>query len=281
MAKKKRFCNLPRIPGLEKCGVHCHGGTVGATGAARVPCTVDPSHTVFAHQLVAHAKVCNATRLARALEAQPYFRMGANSGICGAKAAAAAGLGAVEATAAAGAAAGAVTTAAAGTASGAEAMSAGSARAAGAGAATTRVLPEDPMDDMSLLAKIEALYAQHCGGAGDGSLIAESSGHPRLSTDGIISNSNSSSSSSSSSDSSSGGIALRFERAAELELYLAASTSSEGAINRKAAHRHLLQQASIVASLKRVSVYGAYVRAHTHAFTLFSTAFSPNAHPSP
>jgi hypothetical protein len=48
-------------------------------------------------------------------------------------------------------------------------------------------------------------------------------------------------------------------------LYLAASTSSEGAINRKAAHRHLLQQTSIVASLKRVSVYGAHVHTRTHS----------------
>jgi hypothetical protein len=228
MTKKKRFCNLPRLPGINKCGVHHEGGQ------ARMPCPVDPSHTVFAHQLAAHVKVCNATKISRVLEAKPYFSKGVNSGTVGAAATASVANGQIMARR--------------------DVEKSSETTMDSSAEFTTCQTSVATLDDISLLAKIEALYAQHCGGAGDGSLV-----HCARSSTKEVGSSNPASSNlneleKSKSVGGNGEIALRFERAVELEMYLAASTSAEGALTRRAAHRHLLQQTSIISSLKRVSV---------------------------
>ena len=46
----------------------------------RVPCPLDPSHSVYARSLEAHLRVCNAGRQEAALERAPYFRRNANAG---------------------------------------------------------------------------------------------------------------------------------------------------------------------------------------------------------
>ena len=241
MTKKKRFCNLPRLPGVDKCGVHHEGGQ------ARVPCPVDPSHTVFAQQLAAHIKVCNATKIARVLEAKPYFSKDVNSGTV---ASAADGNGQIMAISDVKESAG--TTAIVSKEVNAPKNGA-SATAANASADTqANQTIATPMDDISLLTKIEALYAQHCGGAGDGSLAHSTSTSTEENSATRVGND--SDDKARSNGGRNGGISLRFERAVELEMYLAASTSAEGALTRRAAHRHLLQQTSIIASLKRVRV---------------------------
>jgi tRNA:m4X modification enzyme len=47
---------------------------------ARVPCPVDPSHTVLKAALQQHLRVCTAAARAEQVAAQPWYRRGANSG---------------------------------------------------------------------------------------------------------------------------------------------------------------------------------------------------------
>jgi hypothetical protein len=97
LKKKRRYCSMRPGPGKHFCGVHEAEGADGSAmaGAAagrkkRVPCPLDPSHTVFAHDVERHVKVCVAGRQQREAEAQPYFWRGLNSGRPAASAAAAA-----------------------------------------------------------------------------------------------------------------------------------------------------------------------------------------------
>eukprot|EP01047_Picozoa_sp_COSAG01_P050810 COSAG01_NODE_5174_length_4433_cov_2.338486_1_plen_449_part_00 len=97
LKKKRRYCSMRPGPGKHFCGVHEAEGADGSAmaGAAagrkqRVPCPLDPSHTVFAHDVERHVKVCVAGRQQREAEAQPYFQRGLNSGRPAASAAAAA-----------------------------------------------------------------------------------------------------------------------------------------------------------------------------------------------
>ena len=73
LARKGRFCNMARAGGTLYCGVHFGEGGLasarGPGGRARVPCPLDPSHTVFADQVAAHVRVCTAAR-ARAARAR-------------------------------------------------------------------------------------------------------------------------------------------------------------------------------------------------------------------
>ena len=101
MERKRRFCNLARVRKLQFCGNHVNGGTHGAAssrngrlintnnkgggsesgvGRARIPCPVDPTHTIFEYNVKMHLRICNKMKTRRELEAMPYFRLNANSG---------------------------------------------------------------------------------------------------------------------------------------------------------------------------------------------------------
>lgn len=87
LQRKRRFCNMGRVPGLEFCGVHVNEGQ-GRAGPTprhqnprRIPCPVDPSHTIFESSLKTHVKICNRARIQRELELQPFYRKDANTGI--------------------------------------------------------------------------------------------------------------------------------------------------------------------------------------------------------
>ena len=86
MVKKKRYCSMRPGEGKSFCGVHEAEGAAAAGEAppasarARVPCPIDPSHTVFADQVKHHIKVCTGGKQAAAYLQQPYFADGLNSG---------------------------------------------------------------------------------------------------------------------------------------------------------------------------------------------------------
>ncbi|CAM9947364.1 unnamed protein product, partial [Hapterophycus canaliculatus] len=61
----------------QYCGTHM-GATQGK--GKRVPCPVDPNHTVFEQQLASHVKICNLTLQQAQMETQPYYAKGINSG---------------------------------------------------------------------------------------------------------------------------------------------------------------------------------------------------------
>ncbi|GIL60780.1 hypothetical protein Vafri_15223 [Volvox africanus] len=81
--RKSRFCRTLAIPGKRFCGNHLHVGDPVAAPAApqRVPCPLDPNHTVLASELDLHvSKRCPALALALRERAQPHFVEDVNVG---------------------------------------------------------------------------------------------------------------------------------------------------------------------------------------------------------
>ncbi|CAM9650899.1 unnamed protein product [Ectocarpus sp. 4 AP-2014] len=75
---KGRYCAQHRSKhSASFCGTHM-GET--AEKGKRVPCPVDPNHTVFEQQLSSHVKICNLALQQARMVAQPYFSEGINSG---------------------------------------------------------------------------------------------------------------------------------------------------------------------------------------------------------
>lgn len=90
MTKKRRYCNMARFPGSQYCGVHRYEATDdkaasnpsvrAETRGPRVPCPIDPSHTVFERDLKRHTAKCNKKKARLEMEALPFFVSGVNSG---------------------------------------------------------------------------------------------------------------------------------------------------------------------------------------------------------
>ncbi|XP_010914706.1 uncharacterized protein [Elaeis guineensis] len=72
---KRRLCANAPLPSSQFCGNHNP-----SAGASRVPCPIDPSHSVLHENLESHIKRCPFRKQAQALESQPYYSKGINSG---------------------------------------------------------------------------------------------------------------------------------------------------------------------------------------------------------
>ncbi len=98
LKRKMRYCTVPRLPNSVWCGNHQHlaagydddGAMLTRSktqekrgGQRRLPCPLDPKHTVYERELNAHLQVCNVKKETRGLEGQPFYRVGANSGAAG------------------------------------------------------------------------------------------------------------------------------------------------------------------------------------------------------
>jgi len=70
LPRKQRYCNMARTPGQQFCGVHLAESSKGE----RIPCPVDPSHTVWSGLLAAHLKVCNTATANKMLESMPFYQ---------------------------------------------------------------------------------------------------------------------------------------------------------------------------------------------------------------
>ncbi|KXJ16130.1 tRNA:m(4)X modification enzyme TRM13 homolog [Exaiptasia diaphana] len=78
MARKNRFCKMIVGKGKRYCGEHSHlGGEDKACGRTRIPCPLDPKHTVFEDQLQKHLKRCNVKKKTDVI----YFEKNINSGL--------------------------------------------------------------------------------------------------------------------------------------------------------------------------------------------------------
>ncbi|CAM6095916.1 unnamed protein product [Calypogeia fissa] len=75
MPKKRRFCATPALSNSMFCGNH---RTVA--GETRIPCPVDPSHTILEENAASHVKKCPATKQVRLSELQSYFSQRVNAG---------------------------------------------------------------------------------------------------------------------------------------------------------------------------------------------------------
>eukprot|EP00931_Biecheleriopsis_adriatica_P083027 TRINITY_DN56542_c0_g1_i1.p1 TRINITY_DN56542_c0_g1~~TRINITY_DN56542_c0_g1_i1.p1 ORF type:complete len:497 (+),score=94.77 TRINITY_DN56542_c0_g1_i1:91-1581(+) len=76
---KGRRCRFPVLPGTSRCGAHREDADDGP----RIPCPLDPNHTVFAKRLKQHLKVCTKVRDESVVEKQPFFRRGVNLAAAG------------------------------------------------------------------------------------------------------------------------------------------------------------------------------------------------------
>jgi tRNA:m4X modification enzyme len=89
LPKKMRLCNLGRTPGSNYCGNHRPTGEdvtervkrqASSGDTSRIPCPVDPSHTIYKYNVDAHIKVCNVSKHLHELEKEAYYCLGCNSG---------------------------------------------------------------------------------------------------------------------------------------------------------------------------------------------------------
>ncbi|XP_037444302.1 tRNA:m(4)X modification enzyme TRM13-like isoform X1 [Triticum dicoccoides] len=78
LPNKRRHCANSPIPSSQYCGNHSPESS--SDSRRRVPCPVDPSHTVFEENLEAHVGKCPFRKQADALAGQPYYSKGINSG---------------------------------------------------------------------------------------------------------------------------------------------------------------------------------------------------------
>lgn len=75
LPKKRRFCASHALAGLEFCGNH-----KTSPNQSRVPCPIDPSHTVLQEDVASHVKKCPAARQLDRFEHQSYYIKGINAG---------------------------------------------------------------------------------------------------------------------------------------------------------------------------------------------------------
>nr|CAB3492597.1 unnamed protein product [Digitaria exilis] len=78
LPKKRRHWANSSLASSQYCGNHLPESASGA--GRRVPCPVDPSHTVLEENLEAHVGKCPLKKRVAALAAQPYYSKGINSG---------------------------------------------------------------------------------------------------------------------------------------------------------------------------------------------------------
>lgn len=84
MPHKRRFCGVAKVANSCFCGAH--GSEIddqNATKRERIPCPVDPSHSIYKDKEEVHVKICNAAKQRRQMESEPYFCYNCNSGNSG------------------------------------------------------------------------------------------------------------------------------------------------------------------------------------------------------
>nr|XP_051177221.1 tRNA:m(4)X modification enzyme TRM13 isoform X1 [Lolium perenne] len=79
LPSKRRHCANSPLRSTQYCGNHPPESS-SSSSRRRVPCPVDPSHTVFEDNLEAHVGKCPFRKHANALAAQPYYSKAINSG---------------------------------------------------------------------------------------------------------------------------------------------------------------------------------------------------------
>uniref|UniRef100_A0A8C5UGP5 tRNA:m(4)X modification enzyme TRM13 n=1 Tax=Malurus cyaneus samueli TaxID=2593467 RepID=A0A8C5UGP5_9PASS len=73
--RKRRFCRMIPAPGRRFCGEHGHEEE--QNDRKRIPCPLDPKHTVYEDQLQKHLKKCNSREKPKPV----YFVQDINAGL--------------------------------------------------------------------------------------------------------------------------------------------------------------------------------------------------------
>lgn len=78
--RKQRYCKMKPTKGTTFCAEHAqHDGQNKSDVRKRIPCPLDPKHSVFEDKLATHVKKCNATKKTQL----PFFEANFNLGING------------------------------------------------------------------------------------------------------------------------------------------------------------------------------------------------------
>jgi tRNA:m4X modification enzyme len=88
LKRKRRFCSQHPLPSHDKdgkkllrfCGNHQHLLPHCKSNQRRVPCPVDPTHSILEHLVDKHVLVCPATKTRKLQEKQPFFKLNVNAG---------------------------------------------------------------------------------------------------------------------------------------------------------------------------------------------------------
>ena len=95
LTKKRRLCNLERCPNSRYCGTHrptteepsrrvlskVRSESSGPSKSVeRIPCPIDPSHSIYRHNLHKHSEICNIKTRDDELSKYPYYCKDCNSG---------------------------------------------------------------------------------------------------------------------------------------------------------------------------------------------------------
>lgn len=95
LTHKQRLCNLERSPHSRYCGAHRPAEEESLETSnqpdvskrrkrnnddERIPCPLDPAHTIFKRFLSNHLKICNAAKIIEHLQSLPYYKPNCNGG---------------------------------------------------------------------------------------------------------------------------------------------------------------------------------------------------------
>ncbi|EOD38131.1 hypothetical protein EMIHUDRAFT_200603 [Emiliania huxleyi CCMP1516] len=78
LPNKRRYCRFSVVAGYRYCTHHLAARSDGT--ADRIPCPLDPAHSIFARDLRRHLKVCPKAKEAAAEASLPCFRRDVNAG---------------------------------------------------------------------------------------------------------------------------------------------------------------------------------------------------------
>lgn len=87
MNRKLRFCNLEKCPNSLYCGTHrpqdelnASNITNGNSEQERIPCPIDPSHSIYKHKLKSHLLICNVVQREEVMSKEQFYCSNCNSG---------------------------------------------------------------------------------------------------------------------------------------------------------------------------------------------------------
>eukprot|EP00966_Prymnesium_polylepis_P267613 6182356-Prymnesium_polylepis.1 len=83
LPRKNRYCRFSCVEGFDYCGHHLASrgeNTAGPGAAVRIPCPLDPRHSIFEKDLAKHLLICPKGKEAAEMAALPCYRQDVNAG---------------------------------------------------------------------------------------------------------------------------------------------------------------------------------------------------------
>lgn len=78
LPNKQRLCNIARLPNSTFCGNHIDSSKDNNQELLRIPCPLDPTHSIYPKNLQAHLKICNAVKNEKEMLELPFYKHNCN-----------------------------------------------------------------------------------------------------------------------------------------------------------------------------------------------------------